>query len=320
MSNQTDQPESAPRAAEWLAYGLETPEHRQGTLVGRFIKGIVSDVQQLIDSKYVLGFMVANKLKIKYRRSVLGQIWSLLNPMMMLGITVFCFGTILGRSLPRYATWVMTGFTPYNFFRECLSQGCVVLVRNETMIKKARVTGLIYPLTDTVVSIVNFGLSLLAMMVILLFLRVFVSEITAPHIQIVMIPVGVLLLMIFSFGLCLLTMVATTYFRDMEHILGVILRALYFGTPILYSIGYDAGPSGMTGGGGFVKSVTGPFAEVLRYNPLVYFFEFFRCGIYGGGWWPSPLTWMVTITCSAVSLVVGYCVFKRFEHEYVYRL
>jgi len=222
----------------------------------------------------------------------------------------------------------MTGFVPYNFIRECLAGGSTVLVRNETMIKKTRVTGLIYPLTHTLVSMVNLGLSIAAMLVILLFLRV-LGTIEGPHPQLILLPVGVILLAMFCFGLSLLTMVATTYFRDLEHIITVFLRAFYFGTPILYSIGFDQGPGAIGPNGqvveavkdGFVKTVEGPFAEILRYNPLMYYFQFFRCGIYGQtGWWPAALTWPVTIGGAGFSLVAGYSVFNRFEHEYVYRL
>jgi ABC-type polysaccharide/polyol phosphate export permease len=118
----------------------------------------------------------------------------------------------------------------------------------------------------------------------------------------------------FTFGPLLVVMTLMTFFRDFAHIIGVLLSACYFGSPILYPPQFG-----------------NRFEDVLRYNPLSYYLEFFHDALVSasfltqnpaavGGVWPSATTWIVASACSAVSLLSGYLVYKTFEHDYIFHL
>jgi len=277
--------------------------------VTRWFTFIRNDAQALVDFRFVIQHLVVTQLKLRYHRSVLGIGWTLLNPLLLLSIQAMAFSQILRVDAKTYTLYLFSGLILWQFFSNAIESGSRSLVSNERLIRAVSAPKLLFPLTDVLVSMIHSGFTLVAFFVVALFFGA-----VPVHRQLVLLPAGVVLLAMFTLGIVLIAMTMMTFFRDFAHIIGVFLSAAYFGSPILYP-----------------PQSGNRFQEVLRYNPLSYYLEFFHDalvsgsfltpnGAAAGGVWPSTETWIVAAVTSALSLLVGYLVYKTFEQDYIFHL
>jgi len=276
--------------------------------VSGWIAALRDDVTALVRFRFVVQHLVATQLKLRYHRSVLGIGWTLLNPLLLLSVQAMAFSQILRVEAKTYTLYLFSGLILWQFFSNAIDSGSRSLIANERLIRVVSAPKLIFPLSDLLVALIHSGFTLGAF-----FLLVVAFDAPVQR-QLLVLPLGVLLLGIFTFGLMLVVMTLMTFFRDFAHIIGVLLSACYFGSPILYP-----------------PQVGNRFEVVLRYNPLTYYIEFFHDALVSasfltqnpaavGGVWPSANTWIVASACSAVSLLSGYLVYKTFEHDYIFHL
>jgi ABC-type polysaccharide/polyol phosphate export permease len=272
------------------------------------IAAIREDLQALFRCRYVIQNLVATQLKLRYHRSILGICWTLLNPLLLLAVQAIAFSQILGIEIRTYALYLLSGLILWHFFSLAIDQSSRTLISNEGLIRVVPTPKFVFPLSDVLVSLVHSGFALAAF-----FLLVPAFGGTF-HRQLVLLPAGIGLLAIFTFGLALVTMTLMTMFRDFAHIIGVLMTAWYFASPILYP-----------------PDLISRFRFLLRCNPLSYYLEFFHDALSPmravahdpgtlDGIWPPASTWIVAALCSAASLVIGYWTYKRFEDEYIFHL
>lgn len=257
---------------------------------------IVQDARALSFQRYVVRNLVVSQLKVRYQRSVLGFAWTLLHPILMLGVLAMVFSQIMRWETKGYAVYLFAGMIPWQLFASSVENGSRTLVANESLIKKVSVQKLIFPLSEIIVAIVNAAFATIALLVLLLFLG------AEAKIQLVLLPLIYVLFAMFTLGVVLVMMTLFTFYRDFDHIISVLLQALYFLSPILY-------PPEM------VEKI-GP---LLNLNPLTHYLGLFHKAVYSGQW-PGLNEWMICGGLSLVSLVVGYYIYKSQEHKYVFRL
>ncbi len=246
--------------------------------------------------RYVFLNLVTTQLALRYQRSALGFFWTLLNPLLMLTIQAFVFSAVLGANFKDYVVYLLAGLVPWQFFGGGMENGCRAMLFHEGLIRKVSVKKLILPLAEITVAGINMLFALTALFVICLLSG-------APaHIQLVILPIGFLLMGVFLTGCALVGMTLVTRFRDVEHFLSIFLQALYFATPIVYKLEN-------------VKRLE-PY---VRFNPLTHFIAFFQHGIYYGTW-PALSTWLWAIGMSVGMLFIGYVTYAWNEDDYVYRL
>jgi len=256
----------------------------------------LEDFRRVRESRHVLWNLVNIRLTVRYHRSLLGFLWSLLNPLLTLSVLALVFSQLLEKDLKVYAIYLFSGRVPWSFFSELVNTGGRSMISAEGMIKKVRLPCLIFPLQSLLVSLTNFVLSLVALLILSLLIR------PELPIQLVMVPLAIVLLAIFSFGFILLLTTLTTYFRDLEHITSVFLRAWFFLSPILYS------PERLKG-----------HAYLLYFNPMTYYLELFHDAIHYGRW-SSPHVVGMAAALAFGMLFIGYVAFKSKERDFVYRL
>jgi ABC-type polysaccharide/polyol phosphate export permease len=273
-----------------------------------WLAAIRDDLTAFLRFRFVVQHLVVTQLKLRYHRSVLGICWTLLNPLLLLSVQALAFSQILRIEARTYTLYLFSGLIFWQFFSNAIESGSRSLIHNERIIRAVSAPKLIFPLTDVLVALIHSGFTLGAFFLLAL-------AFGAPvHAQLILLPAGVVLLAVFTFGLVLIVMTLMTFFRDFGHIIGVLLSACYFGSPILYPPQFG-----------------NRFEAVLRYNPLSYYLEFFHDALVSasfltqtpgatGGVWPSLETWVIASVCSAVSLVSGYLVYKMFEHDYIFHL
>jgi len=265
------------------------------------------DVRELSFGRYVIEQFVTSVLKVRYQNSVLGLLWTLLHPLMMLTVLSVVFSRLLKYPMDRFSVFLFAGLLPWQFFQAAIGNASVALIRQQGLIRKINVNLMLFPVSEIAIAATHMAFAFVAMFVIMLGFGLLGTEHVGAQLSVhlVVVPVGLVLLWIFTLGASLVLMTLTTFFRDMEHIVSVALQAMYFATPIFYPVEAVANSRSLT---------------LLMYaNPLRWIFEFFHAGIYYHRW-PQAEAWVVA-PCAAVGMLIfGYAIYKRHEHEFIFRL
>jgi ABC-type polysaccharide/polyol phosphate export permease len=258
--------------------------------------------RELYQYRELVRNLVVRDLKVRYKNSVLGILWSLLNPLLMTLVFTIVFTLMIPNGdQPYYPVFFMCGFLPWRFLASSVSGATGTIVNNSNLIKKVYFPREILPISDVLSNLVNF---LLAMVV--LFAMIFVVQIKLTP-AVLMLPLIILAQLMFIAGLALILSTANVFYRDTQHILEVVLQAWFFLTPIFYPITIlpdSAEILGMT---------INIQLWVRRLNPMASLIASYRDVLYRGV--PTGLDFFLrTFATCLVVLVVGYLVFSRFSH------
>jgi lipopolysaccharide transport system permease protein len=248
--------------------------------------------------------LTLRELRTKYKRSVLGWTWSLLNPLTSLVIYWFVFGFIFGipaergepSGLTSFAMFLMTGLLPYTFIANALQGGMNSLIGNANLVKKVWFPRELLVGASTASWVVSFLIELGVLSVVLLFF----GNVVLPWVPVVLFLVAIEV--VFVLGLSLMLAAAAVYFRDLQHLLGLALQVWFYSAPIVYSMELVQDQLGTTG-----WKIT-----LYNLNPLVRFVEAFRDVMYDLRFPPlDHLVYLVVV--SVASLALGMRVFGRLE-------
>ncbi len=248
--------------------------------------------------------LTLRELRSKYKRSILGWTWSLLNPLTSLVIYAFVFGLIFGvradtgdpSGLRNFAMFLMCGLLPYNFISNGLNGGMQSLIGNGNLVKKVYFPREILVAAITASWVVSFLIELAVLAVALVFFG------NVIVLWIPMVLVLVLIEVVFVLGLALALSTAAVYFRDLQHLLGLVLQVWFYSAPIVYPMTLVQSELGESG-----WKIT-----LYNLNPLARFVEAFRDVMYDMRFPPlDHMAYLVGI--SLASLVFGMYVFGRLE-------
>ena len=204
--------------------------------------------------RHLIKLMVKRDFITRYRRSVLGVLWSVLNPLLTMIIFAAVFSTIFGMETHSFAIYVFSGQLVFNFFSEATNTAMASIVGSAGTIKKLYVPKYIFPMAKVLSSAVNLSFAFIA------FIIVFVATQTPFHWTLFLIPIPVLYVFIFSMGVGMILSAMAVFFRDITYIYGVLTTMLFFMTPIMYP----------------VEILTTQVFHVLHLNPLFHFLSYFR--------------------------------------------
>jgi ABC-type polysaccharide/polyol phosphate export permease len=242
----------------------------------------------------LLNQFVIRDLKVKYRRSVLGYLWSLLNPLLMMIVLTAVFSNIFKFDIPNFPVYLLSGQIIFNFFSEATSMAMSSILNGGSLIKKVYIPKYIFPISRVLSSFVTLIFSLAALVVVIVVTGVKVT----PVILLFFLPL--IYILMFAIGIGLIMSVLTVYFRDMLHLYGVLLSAWMYLTPLIYPI--NAVPD-------YLKSI-------IYLNPMYYFVEAFR-DIVLYNRIPSLQINLICFSYSVASIIVGLFVFYRNQNKFV---
>jgi ABC-2 type transport system permease protein/lipopolysaccharide transport system permease protein len=181
------------------------------------------DIRELGQFWPVLQNMVTQELRIRYHRSVLGFLWTLINPILMMATLTMVFSQLWDTGdWKQYAIYLFAGQVPWTMFAGCLNDGSTCIVNNENLIRKIYLPKLIFPLAKVLLNLTTFVLSLVA----LYFLVFLLGPRFSP--AMLMLPVVIAMFATFALGLSLILAVTNTFYRDTGHLVGVVLQAFPF--------------------------------------------------------------------------------------------
>jgi ABC-type polysaccharide/polyol phosphate export permease len=277
----------------------------------------MSVVSDLKDSRGLLINLTLREVRGKYKRTLLGQGWSLLNPIATLLIYTLVFGFVLrvpvpvGRDsgLQVFVLYLACALLPWNFFNNAVSSGMGALIANANLLRKV----FFWRPTLVVATVLSWNVTFaIELLVLLAALLLFGSM---PLLWVPLLVVVVVLLTVFALGIALLLSVANVYFRDTQHFVNIGMQLWFYATPIVYpySLIQEQAARMRANGNGF------PLETIYRLNPLERFVSVFRAMLYDNvaPYWGDLLFCLIA---AVVSLAIGITVFNRSQHRLVEEL
>ena len=242
------------------------------------------------DYKFVLKSLMLKDFRVRYRNMSLGVFWSLLNPLVMMGVLTFIFTKIFPNPTPNFAVFLLCGLIPLSFFQVAWSSGTGSVVDNAGLIKKVRVPSEVLPIASVLSNFVHFSIQLGLLVVIALLSGL---AITAYWLWI---PVLLALELVFACGLVLVTASLNVYIRDTRYVVESANTVLFWLVPVFYDF----------------SSIPHKYADVYQYNPIAALVLAMRQVILQGKS-PSHELMLKAVLVSSVSLAVGLVVFRKFK-------
>lgn len=254
---------------------------------------------ELDKNRFILKQLVTKDFKRKYRRSVLGIAWSVLNPLMMMIVMSVVFSFVFRADIENYPLYLILGNITFSFMSESTSQALMSFIDAAPLLKKVRVSRFVFPVQKVLFALVNFTFSLVAVALVMLWFRVM------PTWYIIWLPVGLFLLVLFCSGIGLIVGSLAVFFRDVVHLWSVILTAWTYLTPIFWV------PTQLAANGAptWVMSI-------VELNPMYGFVTFMR-DIFLWNQNPSMQTLGLCVFWAVIMLGIGILVFRKTQHKFI---
>ena len=255
---------------------------------------ILSVALSLHKYNFLIRQLVARDFKTKYKRSVLGMLWSFLNPLLTMSIQYVVFSTLFQSSIPNFVIYLLTGIICFNFFSEATNMCLMSIIGNATLINKVYVPKYIYPFSRTLSSGINLLLSLVPLMIMMIVTRTPLTP------AVFLLPFGLFCLFLLSYGVGLILATMMVFFRDTQFLWGIFSMLLMYLTPIFYP----------------ETIIPARFLEIYRLNPLYQVITFIRTLLMDGVS-PSPSVYLTCLVVCAVPFLLGMLIFKKNQDKFV---
>jgi len=244
--------------------------------------------------RFLLHQLVSRDFKTKYKRSVLGVLWSFLNPLLTMAVQYVIFSTIFKSNIPNFAVYLLIGIVFFSFFSEATSMGLMAIVGNSSLITKVYIPKYIFPVSRTLSSTINLVISMIPLLLVVLLTR---SPITPA---LLLLPFSIICAIVFCTGMSFILSAAMVYFRDMQFLWGVVSMLWMYATPIFY-------PESI---------LPQKYMFIFKMNPLYHFIHFSRTIIMEGVS-PEPKAYLFCLIAAFVPLAIGAAVFKKTQDKFI---
>lgn len=262
-----------------------------------FFKFLCKNTTELANLKYAIASFVVNNLRRRYHNSVVGFGWSLLNPLLTMGVMALVFSLVFDQDPKRFTVYLFGCMLPWSYIVESLVSGSTALTAHESFLKKLYLPKTFFPLVVVSVATCNFLLSMTSLLILGFAFGM------QPSVSLLLLPLATAVLFAFNFAMALLLAVGTVYLRDLTHIVTVFLGVIFYTMPIIYPI--DQMPQEYRG--------------LFLCNPFYYFLCLFRALLYEARI-PTLQEWSIPVAISFIALVCALYVLRRKDKDLVYRL
>lgn len=246
---------------------------------------------------FLLKQLVSRDFKVKYKRSVLGILWSLLYPILMMIVMAIVFSNVFKMSTPgvSYLAYLMIGLTYFNYFSEASNLAMSSIVANFSLINKVYIPKYIFPISKCLFVGINFLLTLIPLYGVIILTG------TGLCWQHILLPFSFICLFLFTVGMGFILATIAVFLRDMFYIYGIIVTVWTYLTPIMYDI----------------KMIDASLAFALKFNPLYQFINFARTIILYH-YTPTIGQFLGCAVSSIVVFIIGCVLFKKKQDKFIY--
>lgn len=255
---------------------------------------LIKKIISLARFRFLLLQLVKRDFKIKYRGSVLGILWSVLNPLLNMIVLSIVFSQVF-RAVDNYKMYLLSGLTIFNFFSEATNLACSSIVGNFGLMTKVYFPKFIIPTSKVLTSGINLIITTIVYLVLGSFMDVHLWE------GYLLIPLLLIFVLLFTLGMGYILSTLFVFFRDTQHLYGVFLTIWMYSTPILYPI----------------ESLPENLIPIFRGNPLYQFIDFFRnITMYSAI--PTWDSFFICFLWSASVFILGIWIFVRNQNKFIY--
>ena len=244
--------------------------------------------------KFLLSQLVSRDFKTRYKRSVFGMLWSMLNPLLMMCIQYLIFSNLFRFQIENYATYLLIGTVTFNFFSEASQTALNSIVESASLITKVKLPICIFPISKIFSAGINLGFSTLALYVI-----IFIQGIPL-NLSHLLIPVLYIMLAFFALGMGLILSALMVFFRDMQFIYNVLIMLWTYLTPLFYS----------------VDIVPKKFLPIYNLNPMLHYVTFFRTLVLEASV-PGILEFIWCLGYAVLFMLIGILIYKKTKKNFI---
>ena len=254
-------------------------------------------IQNFLRFRPLLGELMARDIKIKYRRSVLVVLWTLLNPLLMMVVLSVVYSNLFKFDIENFSLYLLSGQVMFNFYSDATTSSMNAILGSASLIKKIYVPKYLFVLSRVCSSVINFLAAFLAMILVMLALRV------ELHYTVFLSFVPVVLLVIFSLGIGLILSAITVKFRDVMHLYSVFVTVIMYLTPVIYPM-----------------SILPDWLKIIvKANPLTNYLTMFRDVMLNNMIF-SAGDLLIGIVEAIVALVLGLYIFYKNQDTFILNL
>jgi ABC-2 type transport system permease protein len=255
--------------------------------------GLIAPLRELLGFNEVLQELVKRDLKVRYKRSVLGIFWTMLNPLLMMVITSIVFSNLFRQTITNFPIYVLSGYLVWTFFSQSTVAASSSILDSSGLTRKVYVPPALFPLACVVSALVN-----LALAIVPLGLLMIVTGGTFTWALLVL-PISALILAVFTFGLGLILSSSAVFFRDTVYTYQVLLVAWMYLTPLFY-------PESI---------IPDKYRIIVSLNPVYHLVQLFRAPIYSGEL-PNPENFIAAALFSLAVVVLGWWFFETSRNRF----
>jgi ABC-type polysaccharide/polyol phosphate export permease len=256
--------------------------------------GPLASVRELFAFGDVLQELVKRDIKVRYKRSVLGIFWTMLNPLLMMVIMTIVFENLFRQTIPNFPIYVLSGYVVWAFFSQSTMSASTSVLDSAGLTRKVYLPQALLPLACIMSALINLLLSLIPLSLLMLVMGGTFSP------ALLVLPASFLLLALFAYGLGLFLAASSVFFRDTVYTYGVLLVAWMYLTPLFYP----------------PEIIPARFAPLIQLNPVYHLVELVRAPVYAGQL-PEPGHVAAAAAFSISAVVVGFWYFNVMRDRFV---
>jgi lipopolysaccharide transport system permease protein len=262
--------------------------------------GLYGRLRTLFERRDLIWELTARNLKIRYRRSIFGFLWSILNPLLNALVFGFVFGILLKSPIDRFVLFVLVGILAWGAFAASVLESMAVITGSGDLVARVRFPHEVLPIATVAANMINLTLALPSIFVVMAITH------SPLHPQLILFPWVLICLFAFSLGIAFMAAATNVFFRDTRNFLDVLISLWFFLTPIFYNL--DA------------VFVT-PRLQRLVYwlNPMASLITLLRHMFYTGYWDAPSFLIRTTVACFAV-MIIGWIFFVKLSDRFVEEL
>ncbi|HKQ76889.1 MAG TPA: ABC transporter permease [Blastocatellia bacterium] len=277
----------------------EKPDEKPIYDSSRLVSPFVEEFRELMRYRDLVKHLIARNIKTRYKRSALGILWTMLNPLLMMVVLTFVFSEIFRASIvsKSYSAYALAGLLLWNFFAQTTTGAMSELIWGGGLLKRIYLPRGIFAVSALGTSLINLLLSLVPLFIIIVFTGVQISAVA------LILPGSIILTAMFALGVALFLSRIAAYFHDVMEMYQILLTAWMYMTPIIYP----------------KEIIPERFRWLFKINPMYHLMEVFREPLVVGRM-AGPKTWTAAAVASIVTLIFGWWFFSRKADELAYRI
>jgi len=254
-------------------------------------------LREIIDYRELLGNLIVTELKLRYRNSILGFLWTILNPLFYLLILAVVFSKIMRFQIENYTIFLFSGLASWMMIQQTVITATASIVNNQSIIRKVYIPKLLFPLSNVMARFIDHFILIIILFMFMIYFKIHLSW------NLFIIPLIVLMHFLFSLGLSLIFSVIYIKIRDVQHIIAIVFQALFFATPIIYSL----------------EILPENYRPFFLLNPVYYFIQSFRFPFYYSSFPPLKI-FLIAFLLTVFVFAVGFFIFYKKEKYFVFYL